>query len=120
MTTLKRYTGSLWENVGSPTIQNSGPAATLGYFPLTSFSSFTTTEADTGLVVTVVVPEGRRLKITSFIEVQNSLAGANWFAARIYEGATQLGQGVVNLGNNDTNQQYGSVVATTVISPTAG
>lgn len=87
MTTLKRWQGTDWEYVGLPTNVGMAPQ-TLG-FAINNDGVFAIPAGlykFPGLSVTVTVPEGRRLKISTFL----CLSGGNPTETRIYRNGTQL------------------------------
>lgn len=116
MTTFKRYTGTDWEYINLPTF-NSGPAATLAYAQVTANQTGITTEVDiVGLSVTVVVPEGRRLKISTKGRYQTNTAGAG-AALAIHQDGVQINQFSQTTGETNISEE---IYTETVVSPSAG
>jgi hypothetical protein len=100
----------------TPAPANSAPSSTLAYAEVTTNQGSITTEVDiTGLAVTVIVPAGRRLRITGQITFSNT--GANQNIGSIKEGGTFLGQHAVISGAANTVE---SMHWSAVVSPSAG
>jgi hypothetical protein len=97
------------------------PGSTLGYAQITANQFISNVQTDiAGLSLTITVPAGRRIRISSLMEVWNNQAVVNYVAARIYEGATQLQEAIVPLGVTGGNQQYGTVHPSVIVTPSAG
>lgn len=115
MSTLKRYTSGAWENIGTPTIANAGPAATLGY---SSYSAVSPVSIPSGaydvpnLSITVTVPEGRRLRISAYL----CLAGGSPTESIIMADGVALNRYHDNNASNVIVTHSWSVID----SPTAG
>lgn len=116
MATLKRHTGSAFEYIGLPTNVGMSPQ-TLGYAEITANQGSITTAVDlTGLSVNVVVPEGRRLRITGLALFQNTNVGARNIMRIVQDGA-QIQQDEVSSSVANQSQLLHSAV---VVSPAAG
>lgn len=116
MATLKRHTGSAFEYIGLPTNVGMSPQ-TLGYAEVTTNQGSITTAVDlTGLSVNVVVPEGRRLRITGLALFQNTNVGARNIMRIVQDGA-QIQQDEVSSSVANQSQLLHSAV---VVSPAAG
>lgn len=149
MSVLKRYTGTEWEIVGGggpgdgATIyqDNSAPvgaveddlwidtnesaevglSSIIGYAEVTANQASIATEVDlTGLSVNVVVPAGRRLRITGFVGTWASTAANDRVIFAIKEGATQLNRLVTAEGDTTIGNQSAGGVVQVIVSPSAG
>lgn len=93
------------------------PANTLAYAQITANQGTITTEVDiAGLTVTVVVSEGRRLRITGYADVYSTVTD-DIGVLRIYQDGVTVQRGLSPkmLANNGT-----PISVTAVVSPTAG
>lgn len=115
MPTLKRYNGTDWEYIGLPSNVGMSPQ-TLGYAEVTANQAVTTEVDLTGLTVTVVVPEGRRLRITGHTLPSSSVA-SDEAEVYIYEGGTKLATAAGALGAVGGGS---SVDPVAIVSPSAG
>lgn len=99
----------------TPAPSSGAPGSTLGYAEVTANQSPITTEVDvTGLSVTVTVPDGRRIRISSALGITSTVNDDIGFM-RIAEGGTNLAFAQAKLNTNTE-----SVFASIVLTPTAG
>jgi len=93
------------------------PVGQLAYAQVTANQSGITTEVDiTGLIVNVVVPAGRTLRITGFLCPFTTVAD-DTFLGRIYQDGVQIQQGLVGMHITATGYTLPLV---TEVSPSAG
>lgn len=108
-------------SVTAAKLATSFPQGTLGYAEVTAGQPGISTVVDlTGLVVTVPVLAGRRIRIIGQAMFHNQLAAANWAILQIVEGSTILNDALVSFDATGSNQQYGSVSVAISLTPTAG
>lgn len=92
----------------------------LGYRQILSSASFTTNATITGLVVPVIVPTGRKIKVSVFGSSFGTTAAAN-MASSIYDGATTGGTVVGGMSSFVTtaNGFPSALVIGTVVTPSS-
>lgn len=90
---------------------------TLAYAQVTANQSGITTEVDlTGLSVTVFVPDGRRIRVSGYVQPFTSVAN-DTFLARIYQDGAQVQQALVGMPITLTGY---SLDISVELTPTAG
>lgn len=90
----------------------------LGYRESTSTQAFAAGPTDiTGLSVSVIVPAGRKIRITAYSYNLSTGSGANASNVNILEGSTQLGSGRTNVANGSSN---GPIFVPVFTYPTTG
>lgn len=105
----------------TPAASTGAPGSTLGYAEVVANQGSITTEADlTGLVATVTVPAGRRLRITGYVGSWASTAAGDRVILAIKEGATQLNRVITAEGETTVGNQSAGGVIQHVVSPSAG
>jgi hypothetical protein len=89
----------------------------LGHRRIVANSGGFTAEVDiAGLSVPVIVPEGRKIKVSVFAHLNSSISG-DWFYLKIKEGATILQQ--LEFSNQGTSPNY-SVTDSVALLPSSG
>lgn len=109
---------SVTDSLGNLICNRNPNPTVIGYKQiLADFTSVTTpAEVDvTGLAVPVIVPVGRRIKITTWAQ-RVLTSGATNVGVSIFEGGTQYSEGATTVGSNVNNQ----VLCSAVILPSAG
>jgi hypothetical protein len=98
-------------------------ASTLGYMEvIANQTGISTSSVDlTGLLVTVTVPAGRRIRLTGYVTFDNQNAGQNAVALELKEGATRINfaQSVMDPSGGTTGDLQ-TLVADAIITPSAG
>jgi hypothetical protein len=105
--------------VGFPANSNTFSPLGVAYAQITSaFSSTTVAGVDiTGLTITITVPTGKRIRITSYSQaVSNSAAAGTVVSMNIREGAANIAYAQQSLGANGVTPFY----VAAILSPTAG
>lgn len=107
----KIWTGAAWQIFGQ------GSSQTLGYAQITANQTGITTEVDlTGLSVTVTIPAGRRLRVSSYVQPFTTVAN-DTFLCRIYDNGVQVQQGLVGMPITATGYSLDTSVE---LTPAAG
>lgn len=105
------WNGTSWQIFGS------GGNVTLGYAQITANQTGITGEVDiTGLSVTVTIPAGRRIRVSSYLQPFTTVA-ADTFLSRIYQDGVQVQQGLVGLPLTGTGYSLDTSVE---LTPSAG
>lgn len=116
MATLKRYTGTNFEYIGLPTNVGMSPQ-TIGYAEITATQSGITSEvALTGSSVNVVVPAGRRIRITAQCFVSSTVAN-DLVRVKILQDGAQI-QSIDRICHTANVDE--SVTSSTIETPSAG
>jgi hypothetical protein len=99
--------------------QNPNTPVLLGYAEKTANQTLTAIATLTDLSVSVVVPEGRRIRIKVHQVVNNSSGAAAWTVLLIKEDGVGIKDGVVNHAASG-NATYGTHETSIIKTPTAG
>lgn len=109
----KFWNGSAWVAIGA----GGGGAATLGYAQSILNQNTITTEVDLdGLSVTVTVPAGRRIRIST-TSLWSTTVNENTVGVEIYEGATRL-QALREDVQSTAN--FATITGAAILTPSAG